>query len=1323
MLDDDVTSSNVLFSTSSDEIAVEHTCGEIGHVAPFPPGGLTMDATAGGDPYAAREQLHAALRESLPALDALEENAASADASQLDQRLLACPPGVPRECAISWDEIRQKSVKPTPAALSAAKAADELVDVSAGPSLWAAIEADAISPKAYDAAAAPGARSSRRHDDDDDGAAEARACDPPAAAVDGPSATAAMTPPDLDAGTEELERWLDTLTLEPIAACDVGEEEAEAAPPEAVATALDVSDFESLLPNPVRQFPFELDAFQKQAIARLENHECVFVSTHPSAGKTAVAEYAIAMAAQNVMRAVYTAPTRLMLHQKFGEFKASFGDDAVGLLTGDVCIRPEAPCVVMTIEVLRSLLYRGAGLVRDLEWAIFDEVHLQSQPSNNDGEHWGGVWEEVMVLLPDHADFVCLSAIGPNTHELCDWIGRTKRKRVHTISTEKRPVPLQHYLYAAGGMHKVMDRAGKFLSSGHTDAASKLREKEEKKAASSGGYGWGGPGWGGYGGGYGGGYAGRGGYAGGRGGRGGYAGGPGGRGGRSAAPRTTARATSAAHRVAQPGPGAQEGVAAARDRLSFSKKKCEECADTLRSLDLLGTDEKVAVHHHVTAVVRRLRASETKLPQVARLAETLKRGVGILHEGLIPIMREMVEVLFASGFVRVLFTTEGFAALGVNAPARTVVFNGLRKHDGRGFRDLLAGEYTQMAGRAGRRGHDRVGTVIITCWNDVPPLASLKAILTGPANEFASHFRLSYRFVLNLARAPGLSVEELLKRTFAEFATQRALGARDLPALLEQQSAQLAELERRCEAERSKPGSCAAIEEFFSTSQHVARLNTWLQVRALSAAKQGASSLAPGRLVLVSTSAHAGAATDGDGATDFFVDAPALVLQGVSSTDARRAEDEGDAAASGGGRRFIALVLCPASFVAPTTQGAPPSPASFSQSAAAHGAADSSAKFAPPPTGVGYRGRDSAPTSSGPAIGLGLLGVFRSGLGRVHVLLELGLDKLVTVGKARRKLDADAVLRGDVGATNEAVRALVEAEGAPTFEPLNMVKDLRINDLDFAESAAELANLLKRRDGLVSRPCAQLATQYALTRERTLLREQVDRLRHMLSNESLGLFPDYQKRLQVLHKLGHISDDGAVALKGRVASEVNSVDELVATEIVFDPLLSELEPAEIAAVLSALVVQDRTVDSQHLSLTPHLLEACKRIEQLVHALAHVQRAAGLELDTDAYVLERCKFGLVEVVHEWTSGQPFSEVMQLTSASEGAVVRTTARVRELCCELRSAARLVGDPTLYRRAGRAIELLRDCLSQLAPPARPGKRHCGFRRDPSRPRAASE
>ena len=420
-----------------------------------------------------------------------------------------------------------------------------------------------------------------------------------------------------------------------------------------------------------------------------------------------------------------------------------------------------------------------------------------------------------MVLLPDHADFVCLSAIGPNTHELCDWIGRTKRKRVHTISTEKRPVPLQHYLYAAGGMHKVMDRSGKFLSSGHTDAASKLREKEEKKAASSGGYGWGGHGWGGYGGG-GAGTA-------------GAAGTPAGAAGAAGTPAGPAGAVGARPRreppharrrqrvaVAQPGPGAQEGVAAARDRLLVLEEE-------VRGVRRHAAQPRPARHRREGGGPpprdgRRAAAARERDQAAAgrALAETLKRGVGILHEGLIPIMREMVEALFDAGFVRVLFTTEGFAALGVNAPARTVVFNGLRKHDGRGFRDLLAGEYTQMAGRAGRRGHDRVGTVIITCWNDVPPLASLKAILTGPANEFAPALPALVTACSTSRARPASRSRELLKRTFAEFATQRALGARDLPALLEQQSAQLAELERRCEAERCKPGACAAIEEFFS---------------------------------------------------------------------------------------------------------------------------------------------------------------------------------------------------------------------------------------------------------------------------------------------------------------------------------------------------------------------------------------------------------------------------------------------------------------------------------------------------------------------------
>ncbi|CAN0357197.1 unnamed protein product, partial [Ectocarpus sp. 12 AP-2014] len=215
----------------------------------------------------------------------------------------------------------------------------------------------------------------------------------------------------------------------------------------AVTELLDVSDFDALVPRPAHRFPFTLDGFQKQAVARLERAECVFVSAHTSAGKTVVAEYAVAMAQQHMTRAIYTSPIKALSNQKYRDFKTRFGD--VGLITGDVSINPEASCLIMTTEILRSMLYRGADLIRDIEWVIFDEVHYV-----NDSER-GVVWEEVIIMLPEHANMIFLSATTPNTVEFCDWIGRTKRKPVHVITTTYRPVPLEHHLLAGNELHPV----------------------------------------------------------------------------------------------------------------------------------------------------------------------------------------------------------------------------------------------------------------------------------------------------------------------------------------------------------------------------------------------------------------------------------------------------------------------------------------------------------------------------------------------------------------------------------------------------------------------------------------------------------------------------------------------------------------------------------------------------------------------------------------------------------------------------------------------------------------------------------------------------
>lgn len=184
------------------------------------------------------------------------------------------------------------------------------------------------------------------------------------------------------------------------------------------------AEFQKLKPSMAMQFGFELDKFQKEAILCMERGQSVFVAAHTSAGKTVVAEYAFALAAQHCTRAVYTSPIKTISNQKYRDFKEKFD---VGLLTGDIRLNPEAPAVIMTTEILRTMLYRNADMIRDIEWVIFDEVHYV-----NDEER-GVVWEEAIIMLPPHVNLVFLSATVPNVEEFAGWVGRTKRRPVRRL--------------------------------------------------------------------------------------------------------------------------------------------------------------------------------------------------------------------------------------------------------------------------------------------------------------------------------------------------------------------------------------------------------------------------------------------------------------------------------------------------------------------------------------------------------------------------------------------------------------------------------------------------------------------------------------------------------------------------------------------------------------------------------------------------------------------------------------------------------------------------------------------------------------------------
>ncbi|KAF6036501.1 hypothetical protein EB796_005177 [Bugula neritina] len=399
-----------------------------------------------------------------------------------------------------------------------------------------------------------------------------------------------------------------------------------------------IEDFYQRVPDMAYKWPFELDVFQKQAVLCLESHENVFVAAHTSAGKTVVAEYAIALCKKHMTRAIYTSPIKALSNQKFRDFKLTFED--VGLITGDIQLNPEATCLIMTTEILRSMLYGGSDIIRDVEWVIFDER--------------GVVWEEVIIMLPEHVNIILLSATVPNYMDFASWVGRTKKRKVHVVCTSKRPVPLEHFLYT-GNSAKTSKEL--FLL---VDSNSKLQELGYKKALAA----------------------------------------------------KKERASSRSHTTGPKGIRTSGNFSSDKnvwlsviemlrknDKLpavafTFSKKRIDENSSHLTSVDLTSSVEKSKIHVFIKRSIDRLKGTDKELPQVKYVSNLLSRGIGIHHSGVLPILKEIVELLFQQGLLKILFATETFA-MGVNMPARTVVFDSIRKHDGINFRDLKPAEYIQ----------------------------------------------------------------------------------------------------------------------------------------------------------------------------------------------------------------------------------------------------------------------------------------------------------------------------------------------------------------------------------------------------------------------------------------------------------------------------------------------------------------------------------------------------------------------------------------------------------------------------------------------------
>jgi superfamily II RNA helicase len=484
------------------------------------------------------------------------------------------------------------------------------------------------------------------------------------------------------------------------------------------------------------KYPYSLSSFQKYAIESIIEGHNVLVTAHTGSGKTLPAEFAIEYFISKGKKVIYTSPIKALSNQKFYEFTKKFPHISFGILTGDIKTNPEADVLIMTTEILMNTLYLKSNtnnsnvsaslninksvfemdFQNELACVIFDEVHYI-----NDVDR-GYVWESSIMMMPSHVQMVMLSATIDSPEKFAKWVEEqhpTSNKNVYLASTNERVVPLTHYAFITctqglfkvlkdkdlemkimkntNRLHTIQDSKGNFIESNYYNLKKYLDIFEQKNHFVK---------------------------------------------------RQHVLNTVARHMV--------DNNMLPAICFVLSRKALEQCAKEITT-NLLEDDSKIpyTIRRECEQIIRKLPNYQEylNLPEYNTVVSLLEKGIAIHHAGIMPILREMVELMFGKGYIKLLFATETFA-VGINMPTKTVVFTDINKFDGSGMRPLLSHEYTQMAGRAGRRGIDTVGHVIhlFNMYKDNCNSVVLKTMLKGKPQTLTSKFKISYNLILNLIK-------------------------------------------------------------------------------------------------------------------------------------------------------------------------------------------------------------------------------------------------------------------------------------------------------------------------------------------------------------------------------------------------------------------------------------------------------------------------------------------------------------------------------------------------------------------------------------------
>jgi ATP-dependent RNA helicase HelY len=876
-----------------------------------------------------------------------------------------------------------------------------------------------------------------------------------------------------------------------------------------------------------RLYPFGLDPFQVRACEALEAGDGVLVAAPTGSGKTVVGEFAVHLALAEGRKCFYTTPIKALSNQKYADLVRRYGPDAVGLLTGDNTVNGEAPVVVMTTEVLRNMLYAGSSTLRGLGYVVMDEVHYLSDRFR------GPVWEEVIIHLPESVRLVSLSATVSNAEEFGDWLV-TVRGNTVVIVEEHRPVPLWQHVMAGNHLYDL------FVDDAHTKVNPELLRlaREQDRYVRNG-------------------------------------------------DRRPQRGGRRPRRVWSPSRVEvierldAEGLLPAITFI-FSRAGCDSAvAQCLRSgLRLLQPEERAEVRAVVEERCADIPHEDLAVLGYSEWVEGLERGVAAHHAGMLPTFKEVVEQLFVRGLVKAVFATETLA-LGINMPARSVVLERLVKWNGESHADVTPGEYTQLTGRAGRRGIDVEGHAVVLWSQGFEPdaLAGLASTRTYPLR---SSFRPSYNMAVNLVGQVGRErARELLQSSFAQFQADRAVVG-------------LARQMRR--NEEGLDGYRDAMTCHLGDFEEYARIRRALSDREADLSRRGAAD-----------------------------------RRAEAATSLERLRP-GDVIHVPAGRRGgLAVVLDPG------------------PSAAADG---------PRPTVL---------TADRQVRRLSILDFPTP----VEPLRRLRIPKSFNARNPAQRRDLASTLR-NTGLAERPPRHPRKARSA----------------------AADDRELAQLRRQLRAHPChgcperedhARWAERYhRLARETEALQR---RMRHRTNTISIT----FDRIATLLEELGYLERESVTVHGRRLAVIYNELDLLTA-ECLREGVWTGLDPAELAACVSALVFESRQPED---AAPPRLPPGAAR-----DALAEMVRMWGaLEEREHDHRLDGPRepdLGFAWTAWRWASGHPLDSVLRDSDLQAGDFVRSTKQVIDLLGQVADAARVdAGDPDLARigeAARRAAELLR-------------------------------